>query len=112
MTRRACPGRSPGRSPDQPAATPAPIRTVVLGDPDAPGHVLTLRLRWLCPQPECRWPRGIPERTTLLYRDAYGTEIGRADVDVWRNPCGHHQLTTGLIAEAAALNATERTSAA
>ncbi|WP_285509697.1 hypothetical protein [Actinokineospora sp. NBRC 105648] len=80
----------------------APIRTVRVGDPAAPGSVLVLRLRWLCPDPACRRPRGDVERVRLDYHRRSGPPT-RVSVDRWRNPCGHLDLVRDVIAEAAAL---------
>lgn len=81
----------------------APVRTVRIGDPDNEGAVLRLKLRWLCPVPECRRPRGEPVLHQVTYRDANGKPRATARVHQWTVDCGHVRLTRELLAEAADL---------
>jgi hypothetical protein len=93
----------------QPATVaPAPTRTVKIGDPDNEGEVLFIHLRWLCPVPECRRPRGEPVLHQITYRHADGTPRTSAWVHRWPLDCGHVRLTHQLLAEAAELAASRQ----
>lgn len=81
-----------------PAAVPAaPIRRVRISDPDSPGDVLVISVKWLCPRADCRRPRGEVTNERL----PYGERSIR--VDRWRNVCGHVDLGRDLVAESDAL---------
>lgn len=82
---------------------PAPIRRVQISDPDEPGTVIILTLRWVCPVADCRRPRGEPTLERLVYHDAAGRPFTSARVHRWRNPCGHLQEGPALVDESDAL---------
>lgn len=92
------------------SVAPAPIRTVRIGDPDNEGEVLFIQLRWLCPVPECRRPRGEPVLHKIMYWHANGKLRSSAWVHQWPINCGHVRLTRELLAEAAELAASRQQS--
>lgn len=95
------------RGRDRAPVAAAPIRRVRIGDPQDPTVVRVLRLRWLCPLPHCRRPRGEIRHEVHAHHDARGRVVHRTRVDRWdlHPDCGHVRLNGELLAEAAQLAA-------
>lgn len=75
-----------------------PVRTVRVSNPDVPTRVTEAQVRWLCPEPDCKKPRGEPYEVVLTHYDRPGKTF---TVDRWQNPCGHHDLYCDILTEAA-----------